>query len=1450
MAYLLLVPQDSQDDARHITCISCSRPHEVNMMYVLDNHNASILRRKLLDIIVPKIEAIMDYWEVAPGAHSSQNSVDTYRLKFQACITICLLLPHLSSSAENSQYTTLEHYARDLTDTLTGNIESEIDSDIPGSQSAYQIALETIQPYLPPVQWTDMRNARQHVDMRNLIVNTAKALRNRTCSQISERRDHHDTIEDDGFGTHRSQTATDVSQHSMPRQQQALACSTVAYYTSITAHTIYTMMIIDEVNELNNIPASFVDYLLALSSEQLLTMQPFLNQIFNSDMLFVADGSTRLIEHIGNLISMAEYERCEVALCLCLETLSGLDYAWSNVADGSAADSALQLYHWMIDVAMKKTLLSPTTEVAVAEMLFRLIRAQPDYGTSLGIATPRTQLLSMLSDRSSLVQFYIGERIDEIFDLFTLKNHDSLFVDVLKQLPADPEEAEGIAFRIYTLSRLASRWHTLLRRSVYHIYEVPATMGRFQHHAQKCMGTIAMRLNLESPKKLFMLFAPQFLYTWLENNSLESIPFAIFGFTTLPKLLSDIKEEATSLLLMRGHTQSLETLAQMLDTTKTDLVRISFSKAMSYAIGWDKSRRLSEGNTTSAESRIWKLLGKESFYECLNLHFVDIISTMFCLIDMDEEPEIRFARDASTKHAADILIRIKRISSSRTTLSAPQQPTFRLKFFKYMVAHLCSRVEHKPEKLYTKTLVVFIARKFLRTAHTALGSLHACAVIRKLRMLVSLSGDVALSGYPLEMLLHSIRPFIQESECTDDAIGLVQYLIQEGATYLHKHPSFFAGITMSLMGALRSFMSSSQSSTTQESQFRSTKDAAQRFHQWLGNHASKYKPYGAPSDLNARLHDLLKSAHAIGPMGKAEVHSPEGELLRLLLEDDQIEHSVLDVQSRKLALGMLCSKFESPASFRVDILGSDEAAKSFMDVVWTSASLFDLNQAYLTWSAKVVGRAYAASGHISPAMLRETRLKLSSPLLTANADDNSRGAIVGILQDYILFDDRTTNDVAETAIRSILANADQELVHICEQILKVQLMEASTWAPFLPPLIDNGDMVDASPLAEATWSQDAISQDGWLRDFSMDLIRAVPEDPILKAIGPVLQHINRITDHVFPYMLHIVLLADLRAQRKLMKRLSVAFNAWFQSPQSQKEHSKALISAILYLRTQPYPNETSVADRAGWLELDYLKASFAAQRCGMYKTALLFIEQHASSLGQRQSNRRSSNFRDNGCPELPVDALLTIFENIDDPDMYYGVQQNSSLDTILARLEYENDGQRSLLFRGAKYDSHLRRNDSAAVIDAHALVDALAAMNLNGVSRSISQDLQNTKANISINDSMYLNARKLEQWDLPVPGDTCSNLANLYGTFQAIHTALDRQKVSRIVDKSLARAMHHLVQGDLGLKGLHESLRTISALAELDDILEATGSEQFEAITKVLHDRSSWMSTGRCVVSF
>jgi ataxia telangiectasia mutated family protein len=369
---------------------------------------------------------------------------------------------------------------------------------------------------------------------------------------------------------------------------------------------------------------------------------------------------------------------------------------------------------------------------------------------------------------------------------------------------------------------------------------------------------------------------------------------------------------------------------------------------------------------------------------------------------------------------------------------------------------------------------------------------------------------------------------------------------------------------------------------------------------------------------------------------------------------------------------------------------------------------------------------------------------------------------------------------------------------------------------------------------------DAILEPQWPQRLAIALVQSVPYDAVLFALQHPLKNVDGFAEQAFPFIIHLVLSFQMDGSQTANKQLSKALRSWLgMKEMPNTSHTRLLINTLLYLRTQPLPRETSSADRMHWLDVDYASAAEAAARCGMFKTALLFIEISVSET--TRSSRRSSLSKSTE----PQEILQSIFKNIDDPDIFYGLQQSASLKTVLERLEYENDGLKSLAFRGAQYDSNLRRQDKSFTSDAQALVNALGILSLDGLSHSLLQSQQNISMDPGSVKRMFQTARKLGQWDLPMPIICDNEAVTLYKTFQAVNLAEDRRSINQAIEEGLGSTMAALVRANSRAGTIHTSLQSLAALTELDEVLSASNSEQFEDMLAKFQKRANWMETGR-----
>ncbi|KAM0436085.1 hypothetical protein ACHAPT_002977 [Fusarium lateritium] len=1428
--YILLL-KDTPEKSKTAGC--CAYFQTTNPPPLADANTRYASRKLALELFYPKLGELAELctaWTKRMNEGGVQISFDRFQSLLSACLTGSLLLSQVGD-LNSTQSSSVES-------TLMEILEKGLDAALTSVEPAAFVdsILRAVRPMMPDLTTANLNQVQaNNAGLLRLLAKVWSVIENRKTQQSSG--NDVDLMDiDEEFDSQSSRASSILTPAAIPRFNIQLRMDPQAFYTETKARLQFLSILTEDIGQIGLVPDAFVEHLINMPDDELLLCQNLLFEIFNSDLIITPDNALLMIERLGEYASQTDYQYAEVALSTCIGVVDGLHSIWLNDTR-HLSDRVGDLYYHFIKVCLPSNMLSPRAQISMVQLLFTLLRANSDYGKDQGLDSSRTCLLYILKNGPMSVKHAISEQIADVFDLFILKLHDEIFVDVLDSLPTDPADTTGIAFRLLVLSNLACRWSTLLRRCTYHIFETPGKIPDSTEYATRCLLNVSRTLQLDSPKALFRLFSRQLLYTWLECDPIEDIPFSIFGFSTLGDLLRSAQAEAIGLTVMRGQAEASAEVARLLGTSESDLIRKNFPTAMAYSMifgdsnGGDVKER--------GEAHVKKVLGHKLFNEAMYLDFLEVGALFFDLIDQENSLEKVFAR-FKLDYAGEIMSAIKAISHSPAELPANQQPMFKAKYLINELQKLCQYSEFQFHELWSPPVVVFIARRLLNTVHPSLGPLHACSVLRKVRILICLAGPVALESYPLEMLLNATREFIVDSECADDALGISQYLLAEGAKHLGTNPSFLAGYALSTLASLRVFLESSQSSTTQESQFKATMSKAEKFHRWFSNYLEEYdSPMFKNLEQREAFKSITQSAARIRSSGNAERGTAESKLLLDILDDGGSEYQLLNDTSRQLALGLLCGDFSIPLSSRDDIIESDQDALKHATAVWKSCETQNLSDEYLAWAGRVVGRSFSASGGIPADILRESYLARYQKIAPSNG---SEMGILYLLQDLTSSTDSVTAGLAEAALRTTVSDAtmmdDEALVVACQRGLSESLLQTSQLGPYRSPPSDKRAGTPASSIDEqAVWSEDITSK-SWLSNLSAHLAKSVHESIMLSVLPPILGKVERFAESAFPFVVHLVLYFRINQQTSLKRQLSASIKEWLQcTAPAAKDNLKLLINTLLYLRTQEYPKESSIADRSHWLNIDYALASASASRCGMHKTALLFAELVSSEA--TRSSRRSSVAKETDMSE----TLLTIFENIDDPDAYYGLPEEASLAKVLARVEYENDGPKSLAFRGAQYDSNIRLGNPIAQSDGRALVKALSTLGLSGLSNSLLQVQQNLESSPASLESTFNTARKLEIWNLPAPTSN-HHAVTVYKAYQSIHQATDIGVVRTAVHDGFSRTMSSLTAHGLNATALRKRLGALASLTELDDVLSVSDTSEMESILNKFKSRSDWMRSG------
>ena len=1389
------------------------------------------LYKMVLDFLLAQITTLLRQTFLGTSSSDSNMSPEMTSVTSSLCIIAYSLLSH-SNSSDPRRREELQSGVAQLCNGLRQHASSP-----DKSPAIVRGILDTFGSFLGSV--ADMHRGQ------NLLTDGALDMAEgfdanfweRLCSTASfEHASLDDEMElDDEFETQGNNGRIKTDTVDMSHDEIVAATNLLAFDNSMSAKICF----MSTAGRDSGVASSFMGYLTSLSSHDFLSCRPFLRELCELEIPIEAKDAGKLLEYLGKeILKPYELERCEVSMGVCLDIMTGLAGMWTSVEDTDVSEYGSNLYEWFIEIALNRGIFSPHVHICVSSMLQRVIKVRPEYARSLSLPSARTSLFRILQEGNIAVKFHVGNHISEIFGLFILKEHGNILEDVIESLPSDIDWSEGIALRLYVLAHLAASWSTLLRRCIYAIFETPGNVPDSAGHARRSLVYVSKSLKLKDSKELFRLFASQIIYTWLETQSLRSIPYTVFGYGSLAELLKDVRSDVVGQIVMRGKVNEATQLANNLASPYDQLLEKSFGKVAAYSIARDITIPPSQDSqVVGAEKSLRKYFGKEQYLSLLAKNFPEILATFYKTMGQEESIERAFQKHPAYAKSYNAYRTITSSTASDKALPENQQPSFRAAYLIDEIEYLCHRTSYDTDMMWSHSLYVYVFRELLSTIHHALGSLHACSVLRRIRILVSMSGITALQCYPIEMALHSLRPFLTDTHCADDAIGIVQYLLTHGAPYLNEVPSFLAGLAVSTLTSMKAFLGSTQESTTQESQFKATMTKAHTFHIWFGE---SLEQYASPHLLDASATSfkaLVRAARNTQTKGNPRKGTYESDLLMEIFEDQRSGRNLLNQPSQDLILSLLCATFEIPSSFRDDVLGSDEQAAKYAPTVWRTHRRGIYGKDYSIWVGRVLGRAYAGTGSVHRQMTLETDLD-AVQRVTSTSLAGSRSHILNLLCDILLVDDRDEIVLAEETLRSIVTGVQEtEYFEECEQVLPAPLMQGMLWKQYnCPPIRSIGlDEIGVQDSAAFDTSRPASQ---WAQRLCVSLASTARNDPVVSHLPSVLSKIEDLAEKALPYILHLVLLKEADGNQATRQAMSAACQQWFKKcEESTIPYVQILLKTILYLRNQPLPHETAKADRSKWLEVNYRQAAEAAVKCSMFRTSLLFLEINYSEAAK--ASRRSSAVK----VEEPSGLLLHIFENIDEQDAFYGVQQPSSLSSIMARLEYENAGFKSLSFRGAHYDSQIRQSIGAFPPDDEGMVRVLDSLDLNGLSQSMLSKMSHTGPTTV--DSMLRTARKLEQWDISVPASHTSGASMVFRAFQSINKSTDSVMIKSSLDSGFADSMRQLMSGGTADASVYTTLNTLAILSEMDDAVSSNGREQLEEVWSRFDLRNGWMRSGR-----
>ncbi|KAI5807112.1 hypothetical protein EDC01DRAFT_638230 [Geopyxis carbonaria] len=1405
----------------------------------LANQNAS-LELQIIDLLARQTQFVNEKWETITSAQI-QHVTESILRNFVGFILICSTM--CSRVISEEAMTKSAQLARILETKLLDNLVSYLASETCKEKQIDGLLL-ALSDFLP--------RPSQMVNSTSLFRKTFQGTTGSIFSQIYEVLNQKESAGsslpasagdpmdiDDGFGASASfQYEKKRGKGLQHREELQALCSDDGFRSSTKSLIALSACVLKHV-ETVDICGDFIDYLTSIPKAQLVMARPVVKDFFfcASDKIFDDDLGV-ICEYMAvELLEGYDIERCETNLLLCFDMVNALANRW--VAEGEANDIILcckAIYDHAVKIGLDKRVTSHTIRISIAGLLHHVISVDPQYKPSK--KTPIALYFELLADKDVRVTYSVSQKLPSLFLNYEVDTHSALFGEVEKFLPQNREWTEGLAMRVHTLAKLASAGSSSISRIVFRIFETGLTDGA--RYAGSALLSVAKASGLRSQRELFNLFSSKLIYTWTEFYDLSDFPFRAFGYNSLKEMCSDVADELTAQLLAKDKDRDVEFVASVLEISTNELLVQSFPKIIAYGFAWAIGHSpKGEEKRHSVVVRVRKRLGDPRYVELAANNFRLIISYLFQLMQEEGVSEKLLSRDPALAEACLVMKDITEQGYAEQKLADPVRPYFRVKIILTAIWNLCEQAQ-VGSKIWSAEMVAYIIRDMLDTLHPARGSIHACSVIRNIRLLICLAGPVVHEGYLLEMIIHGLKPYVIDIYCSEDTIGILRYLLIKGQLYLSKKPTFVLGFFLSLLASLHNHL------RVTSTKAQTNVSVVREFHTWVADQLLMFKFSGLDDMQRTAFQSIVKSAVGFQGRGNALKNTKESELLTHLLDDDIRKKKLLDNTSRRLAFTLFTSDFQRPEFFRDDIFGNDAESFKRSKSLLRICKRFDVNDGFLLWSARVLGRSYAATGQLHNDWMRE--IEFSHPTEfspdSMGIDYAPKAGILTWLREMLFSEDSSVVSLIERTIERIIYEESQP-TREDDATWSYVLDETDFRSLFWPSLPDFNLRKSVKIPILDTEKPDSLPVDIWIRRLTNAICSNLPEDPVAHTLIPILEKLDGISGDIFHYVTHVLLLRNMTKPKSLGYReeLSQIFRECLSTcTEATVPHNTILIKCILYLRTQTTPKElpdaktpkkTSVMGtkslRDLWLDIDYLQASRAACTCRMFKTALLFSEIHYSTTKA-------------DC--VPSELLLEIFKNVDDPDSYYGVSQVSSLETVLNRFEYEGDGWKSLSLRGANLESRIRLGVDIEGEDL-GVVDALNNLGLNGLSRSLLDDGSGRSVSADSTDKMFQSAWKLEQWDLPCPGSFKTRSATIYRALKSINSTADLRAASLHADPPFLEVMKDITAGTQTGHTLGGGMRTLAMLTEMEEIIGSSDSQQMEDAWEKINKRTKWMHTGR-----
>ncbi|KAJ9107053.1 hypothetical protein QFC19_002922 [Naganishia cerealis] len=1152
---------------------------------------------------------------------------------------------------------------------------------------------------------------------------------------------------------------------------------------------------------------------------------PIFSAIRNGFLDFNDDAAGTIYETLQDYLSSYTYSLSsvmrQIAATLIDTILSRLPPITGDSFCNPSGEAAAGLLDWLGANLRKGKLLFWEERLVVIRLYARLIELDPrnifwsrreTNSPRNDIADPVTLLCRSLEDSDARLRFRLTAIVSRLFQILPGRNFAALYRDCLSNLHTRGFQVEYILSNLVfylniTCVSAAGRFNAL-----FHIYDTAYERTFTRAHAHAGLQAVISTLQLANISELYLQYATRITQLQFnEEQAPEKLPMQLYGFQSRKQWATAVLSSVGPVALMMNKTWVWERLCGLAGLSKDDGLQRIFSATFGYRLALDIDALLLAQQSSMVSADIAETARKyekevASLGDMADIHShpIDTVSSVIVMPGHEDTTNdllsiLQSQEDGTARYNAFVSLYCRKESPqleldevlapvihARASVRVMQwiersNRTTSLEMMLYnvsmqIVGKLDANILVNERMRLMRNLAFFMAyhyRSFIESPVLGFVVLRTATALTQQR-------DLAIIAFNMISWILPQIEYMKGSE--SDLVPLLAKLSSVAWIYFTEPRTEgdeqFHQAAVQFLGTLESFLRCLLSTSRCPSTLRSS-----AFVELL-----PIWPRELPNESNAMLRSMSR-AKLLEIVQRPTIHAQVFALVnQLAVKSSESQEHEMELFSSNVFWQLKDAISEG------DIPHSKETS-AFLELCYANGGRIRM----IDPDTATALRSKFSATLIRSSKARPDAIQTTRDILFAIVDRLSHSHLGTLYRAY-----QTLCVVASKILREI-----QPFVKIPSR-LQAETALLDTRSPDLR--VDHIEFMDFVGIVSASeaWLMRPMHTDRWVREFaSVACLESANSGGLLVEAALLLQHDLQLSRQLLPHLLHLLLQKEESVpapttRPAIRDALSGYFKRILESTKLPIATKKVVIDILLYLRQQNRPTSLSHLDNDYWVDLNFALVARVALDCKMYATALLYWELHSDS---------TSEGKENAFQEDDFTLLYEIYNNIDEPDGFYGIPLEKDVkNSLLQRFQHESNWALAFKYYGAD----LEANGSSAG-QLPQLARSLQAFGMDKLALMLFRSGKSSSFNQSQLRLPYDIAWRTQSWDLPatmfVPE---SSDRSIYAALRAIHRSRDVEETRRVVGNIEREEVISIQTFSLeDVHGLRKKMKELLSLREI-----------------------------------